>query len=323
MGHILSIVDVGNVSSSPPLSSSSPLGTFILSVYMDSWLANVRLEDSLGLQYEIRPYFEEVIDGISTKDSMSSLMLVNTTQCYESKENDEDEHAARVAIVAEAMARSTVSSLESNGLSIGGRKRKIGEVRGLAGGSSYQPDNDDILDVGVLWTPQALVAAGGFDSMTNKINVAIDESNTILKNSDVNFRLRLASAHMVSDDSYEEPTTNAFPTMFFDLLDLTDGVFDEDTNVNRYNEGADVLVLLVADGSYCGVGAQINDDNNDGMGAHAVVALGCVTGIFSFLHEIGHMLGANHDFSAGKYVHVLLFVQAVVYVVLNPTFLFC
>ena len=254
-------------------------GTFILSVYEGSWLANLQFEDSPGLQYEIRPY----IDG---EGSLFRLMLVDTALRYTDADADHGDGA-----VGDIRRR--------RGLQ-GGVGAMKAAMRGLVRAPVYQPDHDDILDVGVLWTPQALVAAGGTAAMMNKVNVAIDESNAIFKNSDVSLRVRLASAHVVHDTSYVEPTSNAFPTMFFDLLDLTDGVFDVDTNVNRYSDGADVLVLIVADGSYCGVGAQINGDSDKGTGAHAVIAQGCVTGIFSFLHEIGHMLGANHDFSAGK-----------------------
>ena len=266
-------------------SSSAVSGEYILSVYEDSWLANIRVGSSSGVQYEVRPSTGR--GGVHHWEY--TLQLVDVSMRY-----DIDDGLERVSTGLEALKGKATSV----SVSVNINSKDFGPTLSVFDDDEIQIDNDDILDVGVLWTPQALAAVGGASAMANLVNLAIDESNTILINSDVSLRVRLASARQINDSAYVEPISNAFSTMFFDLLDTADGVFDVDTNVRRLEDGADVLVLLVADGSFCGVGAQIGSDDDDK--AFSVVAQACATGAYSFIHEIGHNLGAHHDFVEGR-----------------------
>ena len=251
-------------------------GSFILSVLGDSWMGNVRFDHSPNLQYEIRPYAEGF-------PHLFTLSLIDVSARYDFGEGVGD------SLSGHRLLRGLDESAERRG-------RRVGRRLSASGG--YRPDSDDILDVGVLWTPEAQSSAGGAAGMANLVNLAIDESNAILKNSEVSLRVRLASGRAVADSAYVEPNEDAFPTMFWNLVEQDDGVFDVDTG-RRYTDGVDVTVLLVDDGSYCGVGGQLSESNYDGRHAYAVVARGCATGFYSFLHEIGHVVGANHDFSDG------------------------
>lgn len=275
LGPVLSLSGDG----AAPTATVAASGSFILSVLGDSWMGNVRLDNSPNHQYEIRPYAEGF-------PHLFTLSLIDVSARYDFGEGEGDALSGS----GRRMMRGVADSAESDG-------RRAGRRLSASGG--HQPDSDDILDVGVLWTPEAQAAAGGAAGMTNLVNLAIDESNAILKNSDVSLRVRLASARLVADPAYVEPSEDAFPTMFWNLVEQDDGVFDVDTG-KRYTEGADVTVLLVDDGSYCGVGGQLSVANYyEGRDAYAVVARGCATGFYSFLHEIGHIVGANHDFSDG------------------------
>ena len=69
------------------------------------------------------------------------------------------------------------------------------------------------------------------------------------------------------------------------------------TNLNKKDyaktrDGADVAALLVMELNYCGI-AWINTINNGQL--FSVTAKSCATGYYSFAHEIGHNIGANHN----------------------------
>jgi peptidyl-Asp metalloendopeptidase len=75
------------------------------------------------------------------------------------------------------------------------------------------------------------------------------------------------------------------------LQNKTDGKMDE-IHQARDDSRADVVVLLIDDGSYCGLASQILATKDT---AFAVVYHDCATGYYSFAHEIGHLQGARHN----------------------------
>jgi hypothetical protein len=237
----------------------STTGTFTLTVYNSIWTANIRLGTNLSTQYEIRP--------IADRLDAFKLSLVNVFLRYE--DGDEANDAASMDF------------------------SPIPKTNLLHRRSLFSSDNDDILDVGVLWTPQARVSAGSYDAMISLVNLAIDESNTIMYNSHVPLRLRLTVAKEILNASYVEPPGGIIDILV-SLMDQADGIFDVDT-ATRYSDGSDVIVMLAATIGACGVAPVIVDDGNDGTSSYALVHKDCATGTFSFLHEIGHLLGACHD----------------------------
>jgi hypothetical protein len=75
------------------------------------------------------------------------------------------------------------------------------------------------------------------------------------------------------------------------LQNKTDGKIDEIHQV-RDESRADVVVLLIDDGSFCGLASQILATKDT---AFVVVYHDCATGYYSFAHEIGHLQGARHN----------------------------
>ena len=74
------------------------------------------------------------------------------------------------------------------------------------------------------------------------------------------------------------------------LRETSDGYIDE-VHAQRNQYKADLVVLLVGRGNYCGVGYQ---NANKDM-AFSVVGQNCATGYYTFAHELGHNQGAQHD----------------------------
>lgn len=134
----------------------------------------------------------------------------------------------------------------------------------------------------VIATQGAINAYGG--NMRAKAELAVAESNEGFKNGRTNIRMELADYR-----------TTGFPDgrMGDDLgrlQSLGDGQLDE-VHALRDAARADVVVMLTDGKDACGVGYI----NAPASHAFAVVGWRCATGNYSFAHEVGHVLGANHD----------------------------
>jgi hypothetical protein len=153
------------------------------------------------------------------------------------------------------------------------------------------PDDGSLVDVLVVYTPAARAAAGGTSAMLSEISLAVAETNTGYANSNVVQRLRLAAAVEVS---YAESGDIA------EDLDRVTGSGDgyiDGVHALRNTYDADVVSLITeTPGSqYCGV-AWLMGGNDPAFAPYAfsVVELACMTGYYSFGHEIGHNMGLNH-----------------------------
>lgn len=147
------------------------------------------------------------------------------------------------------------------------------------------------IEVMVVYTDDARAAAGGTAAMNTLINLAITETNTSYSNSGITQRVRLAHAAEVS---YDESGFN-WNTTLNRLTNTSDGFLDNvHTLRNTYN--ADEVVLLVADSGSCGQAwLMMSVSNAFKTNAFAVVNWDCATGYYSFGHELGHNMGAHHD----------------------------
>lgn len=153
-------------------------------------------------------------------------------------------------------------------------------------------DTGKLIDVIVFWTPAAQTAAGGATQIQNNIDTAITLTNTAYRNSGIAQRVRLVNKQAVT---YTENTSGsgAFDNA---LTAITNGTIPG-TAAARNTYGADEVVLVINDPSYCGL-AWLPGTISAGNAAYGFAVVGggsCLTTNYSFGHELGHNMGAHHD----------------------------
>ncbi len=129
-----------------------------------------------------------------------------------------------------------------------------------------------------------MIGASAVGNTTTKSNLAISESNQSFVNSGVNVTFQLAGVYTAN---YVNSDFNTDLTRF---RGTTDGYLDS-YHTTRNTIAADVAVLITTNTQYCGLGYL----NSNAASAFSVTAASCMTGYYSFAHEIGHNFGARHD----------------------------
>lgn len=146
------------------------------------------------------------------------------------------------------------------------------------------------MDVLVVYTAEARLAAGGTAAIESTIDLAVLETNQAFDNSGVGYRIELVKTH---ETDYVEVTS--FNEMLGRLKNPSDGNMDE-IHALRDMYGADLVSLIVGGSQYCGLAyVQANPGPGFEDWAFSVVARGCATGYYSFAHELGHNMGCQHD----------------------------
>jgi len=144
------------------------------------------------------------------------------------------------------------------------------------------------IDVMVLYTAAARAAAGGTAAIQAEVNVAVASANQAYANNGLVQRLRLVFAGEVS---------------------ITEsGSFDADLSALRLNatvawlrdtNRADLVTLLTSNGSHppaCGIAYLMTvDSTRFAPFAFSVVDRICASSNLTFVHELGHNMGAQHD----------------------------
>jgi hypothetical protein len=152
-------------------------------------------------------------------------------------------------------------------------------------------DDGSTVDVMVVYTTTARLAAGGTGAMNALIALAMSESNTGYGNSNVTQRLRLVHTAEVE---YSEAGFD-WTTTLNRLTNTTDGFMDE-VHALRDTYGADAVVLIVNDTAFCGQAwLMATVSNGFKTFAFSVVSRICAAGNYSFAHELGHNMGSHHD----------------------------
>ena len=143
------------------------------------------------------------------------------------------------------------------------------------------------IDVMVLYTAAARMAAGGTVAMRAQAALAVGTSNTAYGNNDLVQRLRLVYtgefALTETGDFNGELNTLQSNTTVRWLRDVT---------------RADIVSILVQHGptAPCGIGFVMRSlSASFAANAFNVVERDCASSNLSFPHELGHNMGANHD----------------------------
>ncbi|HEX8360678.1 MAG TPA: M12 family metallo-peptidase [Longimicrobium sp.] len=140
------------------------------------------------------------------------------------------------------------------------------------------------INVMVVYTASAATAAGNISA---KIQLAIDETNQSYVNSGVNINMVRAHTAQVT---YNE-AGRTFSQHTTALRSSTDGLMDN-VHTLRNTYAADMVLLVVNDTEACGQAAAIGATATT---AFASADQSCITGYYSFGHELGHLQGARHD----------------------------
>ncbi len=138
----------------------------------------------------------------------------------------------------------------------------------------------------VAYTPEARAAAGGTVQIENLIALAVTETNQSYINSGINARISLVHTMETTPGD----ATNSFGTDLGRVRTVGDGSFN-DVDAARETYYADAVALIIENNSYCGLGYL----DSSAAYAFTVTHRTCATGYYSFGHELGHNMGARHD----------------------------
>lgn len=158
-------------------------------------------------------------------------------------------------------------------------------------------DSGRLIDVMIVWTPSAETAGGGVAAMLSLAQASIDNANLTYLNSGVAQRLRLVHAQQVS---YVERTTcpgggTEFDCALDDLTGTSDGFMDS-VHTLRNTHGADLVSLFIDDNAFCGIAWLPNPSPATAIYGFSILGWNfCPVGNKSFVHELGHNMGAHHD----------------------------
>jgi hypothetical protein len=150
-------------------------------------------------------------------------------------------------------------------------------------GTPVDPGPTQTIRVMVVATNDAIAAYGG--DMQALVELAVAESNQGYANSNIGINMVLANY---------STTTYATAGMSTDLSRFrgtSDGYMDG-IHAVRDSSAADVGMLVANDASACGLASGIG---STAATAFATAYWDCITGYYSFAHEIGHLQSARHD----------------------------
>ncbi|HEV7241504.1 MAG TPA: S-layer homology domain-containing protein [Thermoanaerobaculia bacterium] len=174
--------------------------------------------------------------------------------------------------------------------------RPVGSVVDLPE-SDVPIDSGRLIDVMIVWTPSAESGGGGAAAMQSLAQASIDNANLTYLNSGIAQRLRLVHAQQVS---YTERTScpgggTAFDCALDDITADGDGYMDN-VHTLRNTHGVDLVSLFINSSAYCGLAwLPLPSSSTADTGFSVIGYNGCPVANKSFVHELGHNMGAHHD----------------------------
>jgi hypothetical protein len=154
-------------------------------------------------------------------------------------------------------------------------------------------DDGSTIDVMVVYSTSARLAAGSAVAVRSLIDLAVLETNLSYIHGGLTQRIRLVHTEEVA---YNESQVDPLYAALMCITNPTDGCLDE-IHALRDTYGADLVSFwLEAGGGYCGLAWHM-----DSVGSwfapygFSAVARSCASGNYSFSHELGHNMGARHD----------------------------
>ena len=155
--------------------------------------------------------------------------------------------------------------------------------RGARTASSVPEDDGSEIDVLVVYTPAARRQAGGHRAMLAEIDHDVAWTNEAYAVSDVIHRVRLVGAAEVDYDEQERGDD------IRRIIRDGDGHMDE-VHELRDSLAADVVVLWTTNGGLAILLTLL--DGSESVHAFATVHVG---GLTTFAHELGHLMGVDHE----------------------------
>lgn len=153
-------------------------------------------------------------------------------------------------------------------------------------------DTAGVIDVMVVYTPTARTHAGGQTAIEQLIATAVSETNTSYANSQIAQRIRLVHTSLVQ---YTE--VSDFGTSLA-ALRAGSGAGLQGVAALRDQYAADLVMMLIhpTSPSACGI-AYVQNTVSAAFApsGYSVTDTSCMSPGFTFAHELGHNMGAHHD----------------------------
>lgn len=166
-------------------------------------------------------------------------------------------------------------------------------------------DSGSEIDVLAVYTPAARNDAGGTSGIQLLIQQSILSTNNGYANSGVVQRVNLVGMREVSYNEFV-PGASDPDRWYYALYRLTSGYWNGVESPNNYladarayreQYGADLVVMVTDLTYYCGLG-WLGGGPGDAAIGYSVVQTDCIgSSDYSFQHEMGHNMGACHDWA--------------------------
>lgn len=161
-----------------------------------------------------------------------------------------------------------------------------------AAAAAPMADSADVIDVLVVYTQSARNRWGGDAGLRQLIALGESETNTSYANAGITQRIRVVHTEFVPYQDISDFTV-MLPTLRGGLAEGLEGVA-----ALRDQHRADLVMLVVQPPSpnYCGIAYVMSTVSTAfAPSGYSVVHSTCISPGLTFAHELGHNMGAHHD----------------------------